>query len=241
VLYGPQGQHGMLYLPAGTPRARALLISPLFEEKRAAHRALTTCARALAGAGAAVLAPDLTATGNSGGALAETALSRWLDDLAAADALLRARAAAPLCLIGCRAGALLAVHAHGFAPHRQLLWHPVLAGKSYLRQLRTRRKIQDSLTGDATQLDPREIEGVILSEALFTALEGLAMPEAPPPGDVRLLQCSFHDTLLTEYARLCDRWPALRPRCIVAEPFWNPHAPGGYAELAAAVVEEALC
>lgn len=239
MLYGDDGRHGMLFLPDGTARRRVLLLSPLFEEKRAAHRALLTCARALAGAGAAVLLPDLSGTGNSGGSLADLTLVQWRDDIATADAFLHARAAAPLCLIGCRAGALLAAGTPG--AERLLLWQPVAAGKGYLRQLRTRRKIQDSLTGDAPPVGPREIEGVELSAALLAELEALALPDAAPTGDLRLLQCSFNETLLVEYARLAERWPALRPRCLVAEPFWNPHSPGTYAELAAAVVEEAVC
>jgi len=240
VLYGSPGLHGLLYLPSGAPRARILLISPLFEEKRCAHRALATCARALAGAGAAVLTPDLSATGNSGGALAEITLARWLDDLRAADDFLRARSKAPLCLIGLRAGALLAVHA-GLAAPRLLLWQPVLAGKSYLRQLRTRRMIQDAVTGGAPPVGPHEVEGQELSAAFFTELEGLRLPDAPPPGDICLLQCSFNTALLTEYARLAARWSTLRARCIIAEPCWNPHTPGAYADLAVALVEEALC
>ena len=55
-------------------------------------------------------------------------------------------AEAPLCLIALRAGVLPAVWA-GLAAQRLLLWQPVLSGKSYLRQLRTRRMIQDAVTG----------------------------------------------------------------------------------------------
>jgi len=242
VLFGSPRLHGMLYLPASEPRARILVVSSLFEEKRCAHRALASCARALAYAGAAVLLPDLTATGNSGGMPAEVSLSRWLDDLRAADDFLQERADAPLCVIGFRAGALPAIHA-GLAASRMLLWQPVMSGKSHLRQLRTRRMIQDAVTGDAPPVGPYEVEGQELPAALFTELEALNMPETPPPGEIRLLQCSFNANLLTEYARLVARWgeEKVKARCIVAEPCWNPHTPGLYADIAAAVVEEALC
>jgi len=240
VLFGQQRLHGMLCLPAGEPRARVLIIPPLFEEKRCAHRALTTCARALAIAGAAVFLPDLTGTGNSGGALTEISLHQWLDDVRAAEALLRERAAAPLCLIGCRAGALPAVRA-GLTAQRLLLWQPVISCKSHLRQLRTRRLIQDSITGKASPVGPYEIEGQELSAAFFAEMEALSLPDAPPPGEIRLLQCSFNTTLLTEYARLVARWVGVRTRCLVAESCWNSHTPGAYADLAAVLVEEALC
>lgn len=240
MLYGDGGRHGVCFLPDDNPRARVLLLSPLFEEKRSAHRALRTCARALAAAGAAVLIPDLTGQGNSAGTLDAIDLAQWRDDLATADAYLRARADVPLCCIAVRAAALL-VWDTEMPLARLLLCQPVLAGKSYLRQLRTRRKIQDALTGDAPPVDAREIEGVILSDALFTGLEALVLPEAPPAGDVCLLQCAHAEKLQVEYARLTERWPGLRTRGVVSEPFWNAHTPGGYADLAAALVEESVC
>jgi len=231
----------MLYLPAGSPRSRVLMVPPLFEEKRCAHRALTTCARALAAAGAAVLVPDLAGTGNSGGTLAEIRLETWLEDLHAAEAFLRERTDVPSCLITLRAGVLPAVQA-GLAPERFLLWQPVLSGKSYLRQLRTRRMIQDSITGEAPPVGPFEVEGQELSPVFYAELEALSLTNAPA-GDLRLLQCSFNTNLLTEYTRLVARWgeEKVKTRCIVAEPCWNAHTPGRYADLAAALVEEALC
>lgn len=242
VLFGAAQRYAMLYLPADTPCARVLIVPPLFEEKRCAHRALTTCARALARAGAAVLVPDLAATGNSGGTSAEIRLQDWLDDLRAAEVFLRERADAPLRLAALRAGVLPALQA-GLAAERILLWQPVLSGKSYLRQLRTRRMIQDAVTGKAPPVGPHEVEGQELSPAFFAELEALSLPDAPPPGDLRLLQCSFHANLLTEYARLVARWgeEKVKVRCIVAEPCWHPHTPGLYPDLTAAVVEEALC
>ena len=242
VLFGAAQRYAMLYLPAGAPRARVLLVPPLFEEKRCAHRALTTCARALAQAGAAVLVPDLAGTGNSGGTPAEIRLQDWLDDLRDAEAYLREHADAPSRLIALRAGVLPVLQA-GLAMERVLLWQPVLSGKSYLRQLRTRRMIQDAVTGEAPPVGPHEVEGQELSPVFFAELEALSLPEAPPPGDLRLLQCSFNTNLLTEYTRLVARWgeEKVKTRCLVAEPCWNAHTPGRYTNLAAAVVEEALC
>ncbi len=235
--------HAVYCAPVGPVAACVLLLSPLFEEKRCAHRTLLTSAHALAAAGAAVLMPDLSATGNSAGILAEIGLSRWLDDVRVAAVTLRERAGGPLRLVGCRAGALLAARAvaEGLTVERLLLWQPVTAGRGYLRQLRTRRMIQDSLTGDAPPIGPHEVEGQVLSPALYAELEALGLPDAPPPGGVRLWQCSFTEVPLTEYARLATRWGgAVTLRCTITEPFWNPHAPGCYDALAATLVEEVL-
>lgn len=245
IVYSDPALHGMRFLPAQAPVAAAVLIAPLFEERRCAHRALVTCARALAGAGVAVLLPDLTATGNSPGDLRHVRLTQWRDDLAAAVASLQTHVAGRLCLIGCRAGALLALDAlaGGLAVDRLLLWQPVLAGKSYLTQARTRRMIQDSLTGqDAPTVSPQEVEGQDLSPELHAELAALAFPDAPPTVDTRLLQCSFSAKPLAEYQRVVTRWGAerLSLHCLIQEPFWHPHSPGSYAELAEALVEEVL-
>lgn len=244
LLYGPTSLHAVCMAPAGACRARVLLVSPLFEEKRCAHRALFTCARALAEAGAAVLIPDVTGIGNSAGSLAETDVAQWSADLRAAATVLNEHGDGPLILVGCRAGALLAVRAlaDGLSAERLLLWQPVLAGRAYIRQLRTRRMIQDSITGEAPVIGAHEVEGQELSAALHAELDALALPETPPALDLRLLQCSFTEKLLTEYERLVARWGAerVRVRCVTAEPFWNPHSPGDYADLGAALVEEVL-
>ncbi len=38
------------------------------------------------------------------------------------------------------------------------------------------------------------------------------------------------------------QWGAerVRVRCLISEPFWNPHTPGAYRELALALTEEVL-
>ena len=239
ILFSPAQLHGIYCAPAEEPRAQVLLVSPLFEEKRCAHRALITCARALARRGAGVLLPDLTGTGNSDGLLTEITLARWMDDLHAAAQALGTRAAGPLTVVGCRAGALLAAWAvTGMPAARLVLWQPVLTGKSYLRQCRTRRMIQDSITGEKPPVGPHEVEGQTLAAALYDELEQLDLPDVPPPLDIVLFQCAFTEKLAAEYERLLARWPRLRIRCLATEPFWNPHTPGEYRPLAEALAEE---
>lgn len=244
VLYSDQQLHGMYFAPRAAVRATVLLVSPLFEEKRCAHRALTTCARALAAAGVAVLQPDLYGTGNSRGALTEIALERWLDDLhAAMDALRDRTQQQEVTVIGCRAGALLTAHAiaEGLTATRLVLLQPVVSGRGYLNQLRTRRMIQDKMTGEAPpDVGAHEVEGHELSPALSADLQGLRLPAEMPELPISLLQCSFTDKLLTEYGRVLQQWGTERvqTRSIVCEPFWHPHSPGDYAELTHAIVEE---
>ncbi|MHB9132507.1 MAG: alpha/beta hydrolase family protein [Armatimonadota bacterium] len=245
TLYSDVQLHGVCYTPAGAVTARVLLLTPLFEEKRCAHRAIVTCARALAQAGAAVFIPDLYATGNSRGALTDISLDRWHDDVQAAFDFLTDRADGPSYLVGCRAGALLAAHAvaAGLTVERFILWQPVTAGRGYLHQTHTRRMIQDSMTGETPpEIGQYEIEGQELSRDLYTQLEALNLPAECPPCDVRLLQCSFNEKLLAEYQKLVSRWGEERVRAhsVVAEPFWHPHSPSDYADLAAALTREVL-
>ncbi len=245
ILYGDPQLHGLFIAqPTGQPVC-VLLVTPLFEEKRCAHRTLIMCGRELARNGAAVLIPDLFATGNSTGSLTEVTLCRWMSDLTAAAEMLQVRSSGPLYVIGCRAGALLAAHAiaHGLPATRLLLWQPVTSGQHYLGQLRTRRAIQDNLTGEKSpEIGKYEVEGQHLSSELYAEFEALSMPAAPPIPDIRLVQCSFNQKVLSEYERLLTRWSGvtINPRCLVAEPFWHPHAPGEYAGLSTAITEELL-
>jgi hypothetical protein len=233
--------HAVFYPPNGDPRAALVMVPPLFDEQRCAHRALHAGAMALAGAGVAALHLNLTGTGNSDGRLEDVTLARWLGDIEAAMAWLRERAAhAPLILLGCRAGALLAAQLS--TADRLLLLQPVISGKDYLRQTRTRRMIQDKLTGDPPRTDPREIEGQLIADTLMAELEALRLPDAPLAADTRLLQCSFNANPTKEYADLLTRWslPAASFRTLVQEPFWLPHTPYDYPALTAALVQEVL-
>jgi hypothetical protein len=235
----------MYFAPAVAPGAGVLLVPPLFEEERSAHRALITGARALAQAGAAVLHAEVSATGNNPGLLADVRIAQWLEDLRHAAEYLTSRADVPLTVVGCRLGALLAACAlaEGLSAERFLLWQPVTDGRAYLAQIRTRRAIQDKMTGETPpETGAYEVEGQELSPALYADLQTCSMPDDLPVADLRLFQCSFNDRLLGEYGRLQARWglERLHVRCLVAGSFWLPHSPGDYAEVSAALVEEVL-
>lgn len=246
-IIGERQLHAASYNPGGKIRAAVLLVSPLFEEKRCAQRAMTVSAHALADAGAAVLQLDITATGNSTGDLTTTTLADWLGDIQQGICWLRkAYPQLPLALLGCRAGALLLANAlhEEDGDARLILWQPVLAGKSYLQQLRKRRMIQDNITGEAPpKVGEFEVEGQELSAELYAELQELQMPDSMPDSlELCLLQCSFNDKLLLEYSRQIAKWGEERiaTRRIITAPFWNPHSPGEYPELQQAVIEEVL-
>lgn len=242
LLLGTPPCHALERAPEGATVARVLMLPPLFEEQRCAHRALQAVAVALASAGARVLQVEPFATGNSAGRLTDISLSRWTDDIHATMAYLALHGDAPLTILACRAGALLAARAlaDGLATGRLLLLQPVTNGKEYLRQTRTRRMIQDKMTGDPPPTHPCEIEGQVLSEALLADLEALRLPDTPPAPGIRLIQCSFNEKPLKEFSDLLARWslPAESLRPLVQEPFWLPHSPGRYESLAATLVEE---
>ena len=239
-LYSDDGLHGVLYEPDKNPAAAVLVLSPLFEEKRAAHRAIATFCSALCDAGYTVLHPDLFGCGNSAGALSEASLERWKEDVDAAISFLKERSRVEnLIIVGCRMGGLLAgwyLSEHPDAAGRLLLWNPVTDGNLYISAARKRRMIQDSITNadEKPTVDPREVEGQVLSEDLFNELKGISLMKLPPPANTRIFQCSFNDKLTSEIQRLLTAWGQKEGedkfplRCVVAQPFWNAHTPCGY-------------
>lgn len=238
ITYG-HGLHAMKFSPAGAPAGAAIIVSPLFEEKRCAHRTLFIAAQRMATAGYTTLIPELTGIGNSAGNLTAINIDNWLVDLQSAVAVLPADL--PLTIIGCRAGALFSIAAlGGFDVSRIILWQPAISGKTYLREAILRRMSQNSiLGGEKPKVGEFEIEGQLLSAELFTGIQTLKMPDMVSHADIRLLQCSFSEKILGDYARLQERWgEALTISAIIGKPFWQPHTPYNYAELAAAIVRE---
>src|SRR5690606_21241351 len=108
------------------------------DEMNKSRRMVALQARRLAGAGYAVLRPDLTGCGDSEGEFGEATWTGWVDDLlAAADWAGRQypASAPPLWFWGHRMGALLACAAAARLPgSRLLLWQPVTSGRTQLRQ-----------------------------------------------------------------------------------------------------------
>lgn len=235
---------GTYYQPDAEATAAVVLLAPMFEERRAAHRCMAELCSTLADRGLAALHIDLYGCGNSPGTLETATLDRWRQDVDGAYGLARERSgAAMIHLIGCRLGAVLAgwyAAERPDAASRLMLWSPVTSGKSYLSAARKRRMIQDSIT-DAEErpaVDEREVEGQVLSEELFDALSALDLTKLDRPRDARIFQCSFNDRLTIDVQKLQKAWgDDLPTECVVAQPFWNAHTPTGYAEIVDAAAD----
>lgn len=139
-----QGGTGMLYgvLHEPAPDAFAgrgvLLCPPFGQEAIRSHRVFRVLADRLARAGIAALRFDYHGTGDADGDDDEISLPGWLDDVAAADALLRRRLGARQTVwLGLRLGAAVAALASarvGTPPRTLLLWDAVTDGPSWLAQ-----------------------------------------------------------------------------------------------------------
>jgi uncharacterized protein len=141
ALYLPLPQ-GRLFCLLHRPDAQAdiarsiVYVHPFAEELNKSRRMAALQARALAGAGWTVLQPDLYGCGDSEGDFGDASWDRWLEDVHAAVAWLRAGTGAAPALWGLRSGALLAVQAmRAMDPAPDLLlWQPVASGARHLQQ-----------------------------------------------------------------------------------------------------------
>jgi exosortase A-associated hydrolase 2 len=196
--------------PAGTaPRAAMLHVHAFAEEMNKSRRMAALQARALAGAGCAVLQFDLLGCGDSAGDYGDATWPRWQADVRWAAALLRRRAgaAAPLVLWGQRTGALLAAQALADisadigTPPALLLWQPVYQGRQALQQfLRLAAAAQlldgggkgvvEGLKHNLAAGHAVHVAGYRLHPELAAGLEAatLAPPAGLPPGRTAWLE-----------------------------------------------------
>jgi uncharacterized protein len=115
-----------------------VLCYPGHVEYNRSHRAFRNLAGLLAAEGFDALRFDYFATGDSAGTNAEGDPEIWIGNIETACQELRDRASvSSISLVGLRLGALLAVHASARrGPVRDLvLWEPVAAGETYVRDL----------------------------------------------------------------------------------------------------------
>lgn len=134
-LYGVFHPSGLRHAP---PRA-VLLCNPFGQEAVRIHRFLRTLADQLARAGVACLRFDYHASGESLGEDHAADLDRWVEDVLAADALLRQRSEAlEVDWLAPRLAGALAVRASVLAPQapqQLVLWEPVVSGAPYVDHL----------------------------------------------------------------------------------------------------------
>jgi len=245
---------GMLHRPAGTPRLGFVTCHPFAEEKLWSHRVFVSTARALAGAGHAVLRFDFTGAGDSGGDTSQSSLELYLQDLAAAVGELARRVPGleRIGLIGLRLGAsvaaLLAERAandENLARLRSgplILWDPVVDGEAHFQELlrinlstqlavygkvrETRDVLQERIRAGETV----NVDGYEIGKPLF---ESCALPKLlnPEPkrhqGPALVVQIAANDKTpdRADLVALAGAYRAGTATRAIEHPFWREIKP----------------
>lgn len=182
---------------AALPAGLVVYVHPFAEEMNKSRRMAALQARALAGAGFAVLQPDLLGCGDSDGEFGDATWQDWTADVVAAAEWLRRRCngtGLPLWLWGLRAGALLASDAAAQIEGVSglLLWQPASNGAAVLQQFLRLKTAAGMLTGskdggsDALRRQLLEggaavdVAGYRLSPALARGLDAARLPQHGP-------------------------------------------------------------
>ena len=131
--------YGSIFTPdaAGPERRGMVLCPPFADEAVHAHRVLVTLARRLAEAGLIAFLIDYAGTGDSEGSFEAGTLDRYVDDILAAGAYLRAEAGVARCgLLGLRLGGNLASRAAARDPSLSpvVLWARLADVPAYFRR-----------------------------------------------------------------------------------------------------------
>lgn len=241
---GAPRRFAVLHQPSTPPVGLVVYAPPFAEEMNKARRMAALQARAFCSAGWVVLQLDLLGCGDSDGDLADASWAAWLDDIAAATAMLRQRSGSvdlPLWLWGLRGGCLLATE----AAHRiagvtgLLLWQPVASGSQLLTQfLRLKSAAAMLGGGDGESADVLRqqllndaaatvvlVAGYPLSAALAQGLNGAKL--APPAPDVRVewFEVQAGATLSPAAEMTVSRWQdagcQVSARVVEGPAFWQ--------------------
>jgi alpha-beta hydrolase superfamily lysophospholipase len=201
-----------------------VLCPPIGYEQVHAHRSLRHLADAFARAGLVALRLDYHGTGDSPGTDANpNRRATWLANIADAVAWLRKQHCVRVSLFGLRLGASLAVAAAGVeGVDALILWAPVLAGRSYVREMKA---LSAAGTADSRDTNARDIEagGFILTPQTAADLADLDLRKMQPR--CRHALVVLRDDLGID-TRLCDH---LRELGITTEQMILP----GFADMLA--------
>ncbi len=232
------GLHVVKYQPESSNGKSILVISPLFDEKRSAHRAISTFSTALSEKGYLVLHPDLSGTGNSNGDMCLLEKGKWISEV---NGLINALNEYEITIIAFRAGALFAANADLSKIRKLILCQPMTNGTNMIKQIKTRRMVQNSVTGESPEINDFELDGEVLSAELYSELSELIMPNVPPC-DYKIIQFSFNNRIMAEYQKLNNMWGGddEKVNTYIHEPFWNSHSPGEYIELINIISNEVI-
>jgi exosortase A-associated hydrolase 2 len=186
---GGVGSRLCVHHPSRTSPARGLVlyVHPFAEEMNKSRRMAALQARALAGAGYAVMLLDLFGCGDSAGDFGDARWDIWVDDVVAGARWLTDRyphEEPPLWLWGLRAGCLVAASAQRRigTPCNLLFWQPVQAGRLTLRQFLRLKTMADAagstggasadkLKAELAEGRSLEIAGYRLSPALARGID----------------------------------------------------------------------
>lgn len=217
--FGPAARQLYGVFHAATPPRpggdAVLICNPLGQEAVRFHRMQRVLADRLSGRGIAVLRFDYHGCGESAGEDEDADLAGWCDDLLLAhQELLRRSRAARISWLGVRLGASAAALASAradTAPHRLILWDPVLDGPACLADLaaaqsRSLAEAGARLPATATTTIGNELLGFGVGAAMLEQIHALQPQrlDVARAAQVQLLGRTG-DTAL---AALAERWSA---------------------------------
>ncbi|HTL52771.1 MAG TPA: hypothetical protein VL860_09375 [Planctomycetota bacterium] len=234
----------------GRLRGTILLLQTCSEERKASHRTMVRLAGSLAAAGFTTHRVDLPGCGESTGTIGALRLADWLADAtyAAVTLLPESSDAAPTWLGGLRLGAAVAglcplpsLSAGSTQPHHPPHWlaiAPVLEGRAWLRQLRTRRSIRSELTAPAaaaaipaesaaapnmpaTSLGAEDFDGMLLSASMLADLEALNLATQLQRTSGIVIQAGPSKSVGREFHALNTPARTLKISAVRQEPFWE--------------------
>ncbi len=181
--------------PADARRgAGVVLCPPLGYEYMSVYRTWRMLAGSLAERGFDVLRPDYDGTGNSAGDYTDPdRVDAWLCGISHAVSAVQERSGSDaVALIGCRAGALLALHAASRHPvDRLALWSPFASGAALVRELKAFAALSRQDYADADDSgDDLNVAGHAITRATLSALSALTLDGlgARPAEDVLVVE-----------------------------------------------------
>lgn len=221
-------------LPAKTA---ILCLPPLFEELNLSRAVMAKQAHYFATNGLPCFVLDYLGTGDSEGELQQFTPEDWLQNVIDIGQWILSQDVEELIIWGVRFGGLLALHyqqsLHQALPiKRQLLWKPILKGKSYMNQFIRLKQANSMMTGDAPKTNWRqqiadgnatEIAGYEITSKLLTSLDSLE-PLAEQLPCSRISWMELAATKLTPViSKFTADWPddLITIHCLENPAFWQ--------------------
>lgn len=236
----PGRRFALYHAPAGAARGLVVHAHAFAEEMNKSRRMVALQSRSLAGAGYAVLQPDLLGCGDSPGDFGDATWQRWCDDVLAGVRWLQARhGAGPLWLWGLRVGCLLAAEAAARVevPCSLLFWQPVVAGRTALRQFLRLRTAGALIDGRADKGAARlgdeigrgraiEVAGYALHPALYRGLDQATLQAPLLCGRSVWIEVSAHSTapapsVVNAAARWAEAGWSVQTQVVSGPGFWQ--------------------